>query len=117
MAAMTTVITETFSSNNNGNSRTFTLPNHSALLPEVLIQKVKVPTGNQVMAEMSYAVVKAAVDSNGDRLPNNISCTVTWRYPLDCTAAGITAVKGYINDITPSDECSNSVDTLEPLNA
>jgi hypothetical protein len=45
MAAMTTVLTE-FS--NNGNSRTSTLSGHSATSPKLLIEKRRVPEGNQV---------------------------------------------------------------------
>ena len=50
MAAMTTVLTD-FSQS--GNSRTRTTSGHTAVKPKLVIEKRRVPEGNQTMVEYS----------------------------------------------------------------
>jgi len=112
MAAMTTVLTE-FA--NNGNSRTYTLPLHTAIEPEMLIQKRKVPSGNQIVIEDTITVVAATKDSAGAVLASRDSISVTIRRPSTGTAADITALLAIFRDVIAGDEFANVVNTQEFL--
>lgn len=108
MAAMTTVLTE-FS--NNGNSRTSTITGHTAIKPKLVIEKRRVPEGNQTMAEWSGKVVFATTDAAGLVLSNKVSFEVIVRYPTLGTASDTTAALAIIRDIVASDDFANSVST------
>lgn len=108
MAAMTTVLTE-FA--NNGNSRTSTTVGHTAIKPKLVIEKRRVPEGNQVITEYSYKVVHATVDANGLVLSNKISFEAVVRYPLAGLAADVTAALAIFKDIASSDDFAASVNT------
>lgn len=108
MAAMTTVLTE-FS--NNGNSRTSTTVGHTALKPKLVIEKRRVPEGNQQMAEFAAKVVHATEDANGLVLPNKVSFEAIIRYPLNGASADVTAALAIFKDIVSSDDFANSAST------
>lgn len=112
MAAMTTVLTE-FS--NNGNSRTSTLAGHTAVAPRLVIEKRRVPEGNQTVVEQSVKVVYATEDINGVVLSNKVTFEVVGRYPLAGTAADVTAALAVLADIVNGDEYANSMSTQEYL--
>lgn len=108
MAAMTTVLTE-FS--NNGNSRTSITTGHTAVKPKVVIEKRRVPEGNQVVAEYSCKVVHATVDAEGLVLSNKVSFEAIVRVPIAGLAADTTAALAIFKDIVQSDDFANSVST------
>lgn len=112
MAAMTTALTE-FSTM--GNSRTSTLTGHTATKPYLVIEKRRVPEGNQTMAEYSCKVVKATVDGDGDVLSNKVSFEFVVRYPVLGLSTDVTAALAVIRDVIAGDELANSVDTQEWL--
>jgi len=112
MAAMTTVLTE-FSQS--GNSRTSTLTGHTAGEPYLVIEKRRVPDGNQTMAEYSFKIVKATTDANSLVLANKVSFEVVARYPINGDFADATAALAILTDITAGDEFANSVETQEWL--
>lgn len=108
MAGMTTVLTE-FATN--GNSRTSTLAGHTSLKPKLVIEKRRVPEGNQAIAEYSFKVVEATEDSAGAVLPNKVSFEVVVRYPVLGASADITAALAVLRDIVAGDEFGVSVTT------
>lgn len=108
MAAMTTVLTE-FS--NNGNSRTSTYPGHTALVPKLVIEKRRVPEGNQSVAEYSCKVICATEDGEGNVLSQKVSFEAVVRYPLLGTSSDITAALAVFRDIIAGDEFGVSVTT------
>lgn len=108
MAAMTTVLTE-FS--NNGNSRTSTLSGHTAVKPKVLIEKRRVPEGNQKMVEYSFKIVEATTDTNDLVLSNKVSLEVIGRYPLDGDPADVTSALAVLRDVVAGDEFGVSLTT------
>jgi hypothetical protein len=112
MAVMTTTLTE-FSSN--GNSRTTTLDGHTAISPRLVIEKRKVPEGNQTMVEYSCKVVYATEDADGAVLSNKVSFEALVRYPLLGDSADVTAALAIFADIVNGDEFANSVSTQEWL--
>lgn len=112
MAAMTTALTE-FSTI--GDSRTYTLSGHTVQSPRVVVQKRKVPVGNQVMSESTVSVVYATTDSNSDPLTNKINFTATVRYPISGKSTDVDAVLAIFRDIIAGDEFANTVDTQEFL--
>jgi len=112
MAAMTTVLTE-FA--DNGNSRTYTQASHTALKPLLVLQKRKVPSGNQTVIEDTVTVLSATEDSDGAILPQRVSFSATVRRPKDGTAADVTAMLAVFRDIVAGDEFANMVDTQEYL--
>jgi len=112
MAAMTTVLTE-FS--NSGNSRTSTLVGHTAIKPKLVIEKRRVPEGNQTMIEYSAKVIIATEDVNGAILPNKVSLEVIGRYPSNGISTDVAAALAFLVDIVGGDEFANSLSTQEWL--
>lgn len=101
MASYTTALTE-FASN--GDSRTYTVSGHSVSSPKLVIQKRKVPTGNQIMAESNVSVVYGTVDAAGEVLPQKVLMTFGVRYPVSSTGTAITAALAVARDLMASDE-------------
>lgn len=112
MAAMTTALTE-FSTI--GDSITYTFGNHSVTNPKIVVQKRRVPSGAQTMAESSLNVVRSTSDADGVVLPQKVSFQVIVRYPILGQAADVTSQRDIFRDIVASDEFANMVDTQEPL--
>jgi hypothetical protein len=112
MAAMTTALTE-FSTL--GDSRTYTTTGHTVQEPKVVVQKRKVPSGNQIVSESSVAVIHATEDSEGLILPQKVSITVTVRSPINGLTADVDAALVIFRDIVAGDEFANTVDTQEYL--
>lgn len=112
MAAMTTVLTE-FS--NNGNSRTSTLTGHTTSEPKLVIEKRRVPEGNQTVAEYSFKVIEATTDANGEILTQKVSFEGVIRYPVAGIAAERTSALAFFRDIVAGDEFANSMSTQEWL--
>jgi len=109
---MTTVLTE-FS--NNGNSRTSTLAGHTAVKPQLVIEKRKIAEGNQRACEYSGRIVLATKDANDVILPQKVSLEVTARYPIDGVKADRDLALAYMADIVTHDEMANTLETLEWL--
>ena len=112
MAGMTTVLTE-FSAI--GNSRTTTYSGHTIAEPRLVIEKRRVPEGNQVMSEYSAKVVSSTEDASGEILPNKVSMEMIVRAPVAGIAADVTAALAIFRDIVAGDEFTNSVSTGEWL--
>lgn len=112
MAAMTTALTE-FSQN--GNSRTSTLVGHTAIKPKLVIEKRRIPEGNQSMLEYSFKIVLATVDSASEVLSQKVSFETIVRYPVLGATADRDAALAFIRDIVAGDEFANSVATQEWL--
>jgi hypothetical protein len=112
MAAMTTVLNE-FSSN--GNSRTSTVTGHTAVKPKLVIEKRRVPEGNQTMIEYSFKVVIATEDSEGMVISNKVTFEAIARYPVLGSSADVDVALAFFRDIIAGDEFANSVDTQEWL--
>lgn len=108
MAAMSTVLTE-FSTN--GNSRTSQLSGHTAVSPRLVIEKRRVPEGNQTMVEQSVKVVYATQDSEGAVLANKVTFEIVGRYPLMGTYTDVTAALAIAADIIGGDEFASSMST------
>lgn len=112
MAAMTTALTEFADS---GNSRTYSLVNHTALKPQLVIQKRRVPSNGQVVAESDITVLSATVDSDGTTLAQKVAFEARVRFPVSGAQADIDAMLAVFRDIIAGDEFANTVDTQEWL--
>lgn len=112
MAAMTTALTE-FS--DNGNSRTYTYTGHTASEPRLVIQRRRVPAGNQSVLEDSFSVISSTEDAAGELLTSKVNFTLTLRRPVDGIAADVTAALAILRDIVAGDEFTNTVSTQEWL--
>lgn len=108
MAAMTTVLTE-FS--DNGNSRTYSTAGTLVSMPKLVIQKRRVPSGNETVQENSVEVVHGTKDSDGSILPSKVSFKVVCRYPKDSTNTEIDAAFAIIKDILNGDEYASTIYT------
>lgn len=107
MAAMTTALEE-FS--DSANSRTFNLAAHTVKKPQLCIQKRKVPSGNQVVAEDSFVAVFGSTDADGNTLPQKISISVIVRRPLDAQSADVYAARNVIRDFVAADDFAYMID-------
>lgn len=112
MAAMTTTLTE-FA--DNGNSRTYTLAAHAAAEPKLVLQRRKVPSGNQTVLEDTITVLESTEDSSGSILSSRVTFTATIRRPIDGIAADVTSALATFRDIIAGDEFTNVVNTQEFL--
>lgn len=112
MAGMTTVLTE-FS--NSGNSRTSTYSGHTAAEPKLVIEKRRVPDGNQTTVEYGCKVIEATEDSAGTILGQKISMECVVRYPIAAISADIVAALAIFRDVIAGDEFANSITTQEWL--
>lgn len=112
MTAMSTVLTE-FA--DNGDSRTYTQEGHTVIKPMLVIQKRKVPVGNQTVAEISVAVISGTVDSESLPVTQKVNFTATVRYPINGASDDVTAMLAVFRDIIAGDEFANAVNTQEWL--
>lgn len=108
MAVMTTVLKEY---SNGVNSRTYSLPNHSVTEPEILIQRRRVPVGNQVVASTELQFLVATKDAEGNVLPDKAGIDIKIREPIKGTHADLTALLTIARDVFASDEMTATVDT------
>lgn len=112
MAAMTTALTE-FA--DNGNSRTYTYTGHTAGEPRLVLQRRRVPAGNEQIVEDTLTVLSSTEDSSGEILPSNITFSVTVKRPKTGISADVTAVLAVFRDIIAGDEFANTVSTQQWL--
>lgn len=108
MAAMSTALTE-FSTN--GDSRTYTTSGHLASKPKLVIQKRRVPVGNQTIQETVISVIHAGVDAGGLTVASKVSMSVTVRVPLDVVGTTVADVLAILKDIVAGDEFAATVTT------
>jgi len=110
MAAMTTVLTE-FS--DNGDSRTSTLVDHAFLVPHIVVEKRRVPVGNQVIAEKSTTIIKGMLDADGASIPQKTSMGITVKVPMNADPSTLSATLAaellVLKDIVNGDEFSSSL--------
>lgn len=106
MAGLTTALTE-FSTT--GDSRTYTVPGHTAAKPRIVTQKRKVPAGAQSVAENTITVIRGTADSTGAVLPARVSLGVVSRFPVNGTEADMTAALVVFRDLVNSDEFTATV--------
>jgi hypothetical protein len=110
MPAMATTLTE-FSTN--GDSRTYTTAGHSVSKPKLVLQKRRVPSGNQTVSENKVSVVHAALGPDDSVLPSKVTFSIDVRVPLNIKS-GDTSVAdslAILKDIVNSDEFAASVST------
>jgi hypothetical protein len=112
MAAMSTALTE-FS--DTVNSRTYTISGHTAVSPRIVIQKRRVPSGNQTVVEDTITLLYATEDADGAVLAQKVSFEMKVRRPIQGQAADVTAALAVIRDIIAGDEFTNTVSTQEYL--
>lgn len=112
MAAMSTALTE-FA--DNGDSRTYTTASHTAVKPKLVIQKRRVPTGNQVILEDTISVIHATEDADALILSQKVVMTLTVRRPINGTSTDVDAALVIFRDIIAGDELTNTVNTQEYL--
>lgn len=108
MAAMSTTLTQfaTF-----GDSRTWTTSGHTAAKPKLVIQKRRVPTGQQTVQETTISVIHATANAAGETLPQKVALSLSVRAPIDGTASDIANALVILRDICASDEFTGTTTT------
>lgn len=101
MAAMTTALTE-FSDKEN--ERTYIYTGHTVQKPKMVLQRRKVPVGNQIIAEDTVTVLSGCEDADGVVLGSRVLFTMTCRRPSTAIAADVSAALVVARDIFASDE-------------
>lgn len=112
MAAQTTALTE-FA--DEGNSRKYTTAGHTASKPKLVLQRRRVPEGNQVVIEDTISVVHATTDVDSNILPQKVRFSATIVRPVGYTQADVDAALVIFRDIIAGDEFGNTVNTQEWL--
>lgn len=108
MAAMSTALTQ-FATN--GDSRTWTTSGHTVSKPKLVIQKRRVPAGNQTVQETNISVVQAALAPDGTVLPSKVTFAATIRYPIDIKSGETTVADtlAIFRDMVAGDEFAATV--------
>jgi hypothetical protein len=75
----------------------------------LLVQKRKVPVGNQIVAEVSVEVISATKDAADLILPQRVGFKATVRYPISGTDSDITAMLAIFRDVIAGDEFAATV--------
>ena len=101
MAGFTTTMSE-FSTSDN--SRTFAVSGHTAALPKLVVQKRRVPTGEQVMAEDTVTIVYGAAISEGVILTQKSSISIVVRRPISADSTYLTGAYVVAADLITSDQ-------------
>jgi hypothetical protein len=114
MAAMTTVLTE-FSDKED--SRTYTLSGHTAVRPNLVIQKRKVASGASGVASDTVSVIYGTVDEDGLPIASKVVFEVNVRRPVNIGSAetDITDALAVFRDIVAGDEFAATVSTQNYL--
>lgn len=109
MAALATALVE-FA--DNGNSRTYTAPSHTALRPRLVIQRRKTASKSGEVAETSIRVVMTQIDALGNVMPAKRSVEIVDRSVVGGSDAAVeAAVLALIRDIVSSDNFAASITT------
>ena len=108
MTAMSTSVTE-FA--DNGNSRSYTLSGHTAMKPRMLLQRRKVATQEGAVAEDQFSVLYGTTDSTSAPMRSRVLFTATFRRPVGCSSADITAALTVFRDVIAGDEFGATVST------
>jgi len=103
MAALATTLT---SFSTNGDSKVYTTPGHTALLPRLLTQKRRVPTQNGTVASMETLIIRGTKDASGAVLPSKVALSVQVRFPIDMgpSQTELTDALTILKDVVASDE-------------
>lgn len=106
MATMTTALVK-FSQN--GNSVTFTAPNHTVAAPKLLLQKRKLPASSNPnsVAETTSTIIYGTGDPVA--LSSRIQVQVTTRLPVGAETADADAAIALVRDFIASDEFVNAM--------
>jgi hypothetical protein len=91
------------------NSRTYTVAGHTISKPRLVIQKRKVPAGNQNVSEVSIDVIYGTEDADGNVLPNKYTFGVVSKGPINGTTTDRDAALVIIRDVVASDEFAAAV--------
>lgn len=90
--------------NDDNNKRTWSLATHSVNKPSLLIQSRKVATATKTVAESSFQVVQATVDTGGAPLPQMINLSINTRYPKNGASADLDLAIANLRALVISDE-------------
>lgn len=108
MTAMSTSVTE-FA--DNGNSRSYTLTGHTAMKPRMILQRRKVATQEGALAEDQVSVLYGTTDAANAPMRSRVMFTATFRRPVGCASADITAALAVFRDVIAGDEFGATVNT------
>jgi hypothetical protein len=108
MSAMTTALTE-FSDKENERTYVIDGASHTVSKKRMVLQRRKVPSGNQVIVEDEITVLYGTEDDNGDLLDQNVLFSARIRRPKQGIAADVTAALAVFRDIVAGDEFTATV--------
>lgn len=108
MAAMVTALTE-FSDKENERSYVVDGASHTVTKPRMVLQRRKVPSGNQVIVEDEISILYGTEDANGDILDQRVMFSAKIRRPKDGISADVTSALAVFRDIVAGDEFGATV--------
>jgi hypothetical protein len=101
MAAMSTALKE-FA--NNGNSKTSTTSGHTTTSPKLVVERRRVPSGNQVVAESEISVIHGTEDADSLPIAERVAMSVKVRFPITGDTTDRDAALVILRDIVAGDE-------------
>lgn len=108
---MATIATALVEFSDNGNSRTYTAPTHTALKPRIVTQKRVVATTATSVPEDTLEVVFGTVDAEGAILASKIGISARVRRPVQGAAADVIAALALFREVVASDEFETMITT------
>jgi hypothetical protein len=108
MASFATSISE-FSDKEN--YRTYMVTGHTVSAPRLVIQKRKVPTTVESVAETHLMVVYGTEDADGNPLASKVVFDAGVRYPANGQSDDVTAALAVFRDFVASDEFTATVNS------
>lgn len=112
MAALATTLTH-FSDKEN--ARTWITAGHTASKPKIVIQKRRVPSGNQIVQEDTISVVHAGVDALSKVMAQKASFQLIIRQPIGMVGTTVADALAIFRDIVQSTEFGTTVTTSQYL--
>lgn len=109
MASLSATLTEY---STEGNSRTYTAAGHTYALPKIVVQKRKLPSGSQPVAEFQGSVIYGTEDDDGLALQSKYNFTVNARMPVNGQTTHRDAALVLFRDFVASDEFTAAVSSL-----
>lgn len=101
MAALATTLTLFSDKENN---RTWTTSGHTVSRPKLVIQKRRVPVGNQIIQEDTISVLQSGLDAAGAVIAQKASFMLQVRQPINMVGTTVADALVIFRDIVQSTE-------------
>lgn len=114
MAALATTLT---GYTDKGDTRIWRTAGHTVVKPKLVMQKRRLPVGNQTTSELTISVLQAAVGEDDMVLPSKVLFSATVRIPTGIKAGETTVADSLVifRDVVQSTEFGDALTTFDHI--